>query len=153
MNKLANEQKKMTSIANENAYGAVSASLKLADKSVINKRSISAMCESGGATAVAELQAETIEVVPELPTFTEHGGDSGDEFSEYSDENDMAIEASRHSFHSNNMDDDDEEPFDEYGNTYTSININLLLLHMRVCVCVCVWERVSVEVCVGCAWI
>lgn len=118
----------MTSIANKNAYSAVSASLKLADKSVINKHSISAMCESGGAAAVpaAELQAETIEVVPELPTFN-HGDDddddSGDEFSEYSDENDIAMAASRHSFQLNNMDDDDdeEEPFDEYGKKYNKL--------------------------------
>lgn len=102
----------MTSIANKSAYSAVSASLKLADKSVINKHSTSAMCESGA----AELQAETIEVVPELPTLGDD--DSGDEFSEYSDENDIAMAASRHSFRLNNMgddDDDDEEPFDEYG--------------------------------------
>lgn len=103
----------MTSIANKNAYNAVSASLKLSDKSVINKHSNSVMCESGANVAAVsasavELQAETIEVVPEIPTFN----DSGDEFSEYSDENDMA-----NSFNLNNMDDDDDddEPFDEYG--------------------------------------
>lgn len=104
----------MTSIANKNAHTAVSASLKSTDKSVINKHS-SAMCESA---AVAELQAETIEVVPELPTFNHcDGDDSGDDFSEYSDENDM-VAASRHSLNLNNMD-DDEEPFDEYGKKNT----------------------------------
>lgn len=105
----------MTSIANKNAHSAVSASLKSANKSVINKHSIGAMCES--AAAAAELQAETIEVVPELPTFN-HGDDdddSGDDFSEYSDENETAMAASRDSLHLNNMDDDNEEPFDEYG--------------------------------------
>lgn len=109
----------MTSIANKNAHRAVSASVKSADKSVvINKRSIGALCESAG--AAVELQAETIEVVPELPTFN-HGDDddedddSGDDFSEYSDENDTTMAASRHPFQLNNMDDDNEEPFDEYG--------------------------------------
>lgn len=132
----------MTSIANKNAYGAVSASLKLADKSMINKHFTSAMCESGGASA-AELQAETIEVVPELPTFAHHGDDSGDEFSEYSDENDMAIAGS----HLNNMDDDedddDEEPFDEYGK---KINWSKLIYY---CLIFCVQRRLLMRVCVS----
>lgn len=96
---------KMTSIASKNAHSAVSASLKSADMAVINSHSASAMCESA---AAAELQAETIEVEPELPF--DDDDDCEDDFSEYSDENDPA---SRQPFHMN--DDDDEEPFDEYG--------------------------------------
>lgn len=95
------------------------------------------MCESGGASA-AELQAETIEVVPELPAFTNRGDDSGDEFSEYSDENDMAIG-------SNNMDgddDDDEEPFDEYGKKYIITNWFIIASYIAYTIavdaCVCV---------------
>lgn len=90
----------MTSITNKSAHSAVSASLKSADKSVIKSRSN--MNE-------ADLQAETIEVVPELPF-----NDSEDDFSEYSEENE-AIER-ENTFHPNDADDDDE-PFDEYGNS------------------------------------
>lgn len=79
----------MTSIANKNVH-SVSASLKSADMSVIK------MNES-------DLQAEMIEVVPELPF-----NDSEDDFSEYSDENGATIQH-------NHFDDDDDEPFDEYG--------------------------------------
>lgn len=104
----------MTSIANKNAHSAVSASLKLAKMSVLNSHSKKVM----GDSVAAELQAETIEVVPELPTFN-HDNDSEDDFSEYSDENDMAMDVSRHSIYLNNMggddDDDEDEPIDEYG--------------------------------------
>lgn len=89
----------MTSITNKSAHSAVSASLKSADMSVIKSRSN--MNE-------ADLQAETIEVIPELPF-----NDSEDDFSEYSEENE-AIER-ENTFHPNDMDEDDE-PFDEYGN-------------------------------------
>ncbi|XP_031617255.1 zinc finger protein 431-like [Contarinia nasturtii] len=86
----------MTSITNKTAHSAVSASLKSADMSVIKNRS--SMNES-------DLQAELIEVIPELPF-----NDSEDDFSEYSDD----IEQHSHSFHLNDENDDDEEPFDEY---------------------------------------
>lgn len=87
----------MTSITNKNAHSAISASLKSADMTVIKNRST--MNES-------ELQAEMIEVVPELP-FT---NDSEDDFSEYSDE---AVIDHENPFRLNDADDD--EPFDEYG--------------------------------------
>lgn len=87
----------MTSITNKTAHSAVSASLKSADMSVIKSRSN--MNES-------VLQAETIEVIPELPF-----NDSEDDFSEYSDEADIE---QKNPFHLNDMDEDDE-PFDEYG--------------------------------------
>lgn len=93
----------MTSITNKTAHSAVSASLKSADMSTVIKNR-SSMNES-------DLQAELIEVVPELP----FSNDSEDDFSEYSDDD---IEHNNHSFRLNELDDDDddeEEPFDEYG--------------------------------------
>lgn len=62
-----------------------------------------------------DIEAETIEVIPELPFH-----DSEDDFSEYSDENEAATYEGQ-SFGLNDMDDDndnddDDEPFDEYGN-------------------------------------
>lgn len=95
----------MTSITNKSAHSAVSASLKSADMSVIKNHSN--MNES-------DLQAETIEIIPELPTFNDS---EDDQFSEYEDDDETsaAIER-RNPFNLNMMDDDDEaEPFDEYG--------------------------------------
>ncbi|XP_055296299.1 zinc finger and SCAN domain-containing protein 12-like [Sitodiplosis mosellana] len=101
----------MTSITNKSAHSAVSASLKSADMSVIKNRSN--MNES-------DLQAELIEVVPELPF---NDSDEDDDFSEYSDDEAAAAAAAAaaglaahhpNPFHLNNMDDDDDEPFDEY---------------------------------------
>lgn len=147
----------MTSIANKSAHTAVSASLKSTNKSVIKNHHSSVMCES---TAVAELQAETIEVIPELPTFNNcDEDDSGDDFSEYSDENDMvaAAAASRHPLSLNNMDDDDDddddgEPFDEYGKNkliYYCFTLNVILynvnenvnVNVRVCLYVLEFNR------------
>lgn len=95
----------MTSITNKSAHSAVSASLKSADMSVIKNHSN--MNES-------DLQAETIEIIPELPTFNDS---EDDQFSEYEDDDETsaAIER-RNPFNLNMMDDDDDEaePFDEY---------------------------------------
>lgn len=97
----------MTSIRNKSAHSAVSASLKSTDMSVIKNRSN--MNES-------DLQAELIEVVPELPF---NDSDDDDDFSEYSDDEaateTAATIAAHHPkpFHSNNMDDDDDDDDDE----------------------------------------
>lgn len=64
-----------------------------------------------------DIEAETIEVIPELPFH-----DSEDDFSEYSDENEAATYEGQ-PFGLNDMDDEDdndEEPFDEYGNKINS---------------------------------
>lgn len=63
-----------------------------------------------------ELEAETIEVVPELPF-----NDSEDDFSEYSDENEATVYKGQ-PFGLNDMD-DDEEPFDEYGNKSAFVRV------------------------------
>lgn len=109
----------MTSITNKSAHSAVSASLKSADMSVIKNHSN--MNES-------DLQAETIEIIPELPTFNDS---EDDQFSEYEDDDETsaAIER-RNPFNLNMMDDDDDEvePFDEYGKynfVHTSNRIEL----------------------------
>lgn len=103
--RIGNNNNKMTSIANKNAHSAVSVPLKSSDMSVIKNRS-----------NMNELEAETIEVVPELPF-----NDSEDDFSEYSDENETTVYKGQ-PFGLNDMD-DDEEPFDEYGNKSAFVRV------------------------------
>lgn len=93
----------MTSIANKSAHSAVSAPLKSSDMLAIKNR-----------TNNNDIEAETIEVIPELP----FNDSDDDDFSEYSDENETTAYEGQ-PFGLNGMDDDgndDEEPFDEYGN-------------------------------------
>lgn len=76
----------------------------------------------------SDLQAEMIEVVPELPFHD----DSEDDFSEYSDENEA--DHQQNPFHLNNMDEDDE-PFDEYGNNFIKPNRFIFSNFVIMCVC------------------
>lgn len=82
----------------------------------------------------SDLQAEKIEIIPELPTFNDS---EDDDFSEYDDENEAASEH-RTPFDLSVMDDgddDDGEPFDEYGKYTLRIAINNVLIDAIFLIC------------------
>lgn len=107
----------MTSFVKKNAQSAVSITANKFNKSI-------AQCHLQDKKNVDSLQAEVIEVIPELP-FDNNNNDSNDGYSEFSDElNDI-----KNPFNNNGSDEDDES-FDEYGKNKILSQIPMIyLLH------------------------